>query len=225
MESNTSLEHVRPNLQDLWIRTLNGTNSSVCLATCEAYVEFTASKTETCLAGCLSSIPCSMDSENIRNRTVYLPCQILNTTTSDNTTIIVYGNTRLRDGGNIRVNGTVTLQSGTPDGSGASTNTVVMRDASQFNVTQGNVGNALIMAPGNITISNTSRFIGGLMSNGTITILNNGNVEGSLQASNVLLRNNAQLTFTPIPPGTLPGGNTPGITQCTSGATGPGWSE
>jgi hypothetical protein len=143
-----------------------------------------------------------------------------NATSAINTTINVYGNTTLRNGGNIRVNGTLTLQSGATNA-----NTVALRDSSQVNVISGNVGDALIMAQGNISINNTSRFVGGLMSNSAIIIRNNGNVTGSIQANNVRLRNNAQLTFTPIPPGTLPGGNTPGISQCTSGATGPGWSE
>ena len=141
-------------------------------------------------------------------------------TPTDNTLLTVFGNTILREGGSIRVNGTLTVQSGTDSG-----NTFVMRDVSQLNVSQGNVGNALVMTQGSVNIRNTSRLIGGLMSNGTVTLSNNGTVTGSIQANNVTLRNNAQLTFTPIPPGTLPGGNTPGITQCTSGATGPGWSE
>ena len=130
---------------------------------------------------------------------------------TDETTITVYGNSTIRNLGDIRVNGNFSHLVG-----GAFT----MTNSSKVNNIQGDTDDVTVAVEGNITIRNSAAYKGALLSDATITIQNNGEVEGALQGNAVVLQNNATLIFSEDA-----GSTTTAINQCATNNVPPGWSE
>ena len=135
------------------------------------------------------------------------------TSSAIDTTINVYGNATLKNSGDIRVKGALTLQvDGTYD----------MKNASRVNNNEGLSANASAWVEGNVSIKNSSLFIGSVATDGTLTLKNNAEIQGALFGNEVVLKNNATVVFTDNEDA---GSNTEGYNQCSSGASGQVWSE
>ncbi len=132
---------------------------------------------------------------------------------TEETIITVYGNASLTHGGDIRVNGALTLKVG---------GTLDMKNSSKINNNQGEEADAIAMVEGNVTLKNSTEFIGAIQSDATISLENNAQMTGSMQGNEIKLRNNATLIFNPDG---NPGGNTSGYLECLSSVVPPGWSE
>ncbi|MBC8285291.1 MAG: hypothetical protein H8E32_15865 [Nitrospinae bacterium] len=143
--------------------------------------------------------------------TVRLSSDAADPDNTDETIITVYGNSEIRELGEIRVNGAFSHLVG---------GTFTMRNSSKVNSIQGDTGDATMAVEGNITIRNSSLYKGALLSDATITVQNNGEVEGALQGNSVVLPNNATLIFSEDS-----GEDTTAIEQCASNDVPPGWSE
>jgi len=75
---------------------------------------------------------------------------------------------------------------------------------------------------GDVVIQNSALFVGALQSDAKITFKNNAELQGSVQAQEVKLKNNATLIFSENGGA---GSNTEGYEECTSADLLPGWSE
>ncbi len=129
------------------------------------------------------------------------------------TTLTVYGNAKLMDSGEIRVNGALTLEvAGTYD----------MKNSSRVNNSAGASANASAWVEEDVSIKNSSLFIGSLATDGVLELKNNAEVQGALYGNSVTLKNNATVIFTDNEDA---GSNTTGYNQCSSGASGQVWSE
>jgi hypothetical protein len=142
------------------------------------------------------------------------------------TTITVYGNAKLTNNGEIRVKGTLTLNIGTVDPVTflleTDTGKFDMKNSSRVNNNQGEAANASVWAEGDVTIKNSSLFVGSVASDGTLQLENNAEVQGALQGQSVSLRNNATVIYTD---NENAGSNSSGYSLCGSGETGQNWSE
>jgi hypothetical protein len=129
------------------------------------------------------------------------------------TTITIYNNADFQNNGEIRVNGTLTLNVA---------GEFSMNNSSRINNSQGEAANASAWVEGNATIKNSSLLVGSLSSDGTILLKNNAEVQGALFGDEVSLKNNATVIYTDNEDA---GTNTPGYAQCVSGSAAPIWSE
>jgi len=129
------------------------------------------------------------------------------------TKITVHGKVLLKDAGDIRVKGSLTLKV---------KGTMNMKNSSRINNSDGNVADMLAQVEGDVVIKNSALFVGALQSDGKITFKNNAELQGSVQAQEVKLKNNATLIFED---NSGAGSNTSGYEECTSADLLPGWSE
>ena len=97
-----------------------------------------------------------------------------------------------------------------------------MKNSSRVNNNQGEAANASVWAEGDVTIKNSSLFVGSVASDGTLQLENNAEVQGALQGQSVSLRNNATVIYTD---NENAGSNSSGYSLCGSGETGQNWSE
>jgi hypothetical protein len=129
------------------------------------------------------------------------------------TTITVHGNAILENDGEIRVKGALSLEVvGTYD----------MKNSSRVNNNEGASANASAWVDGDVSIKNSSLFIGSVATDGTLSLKNNAEVQGALFGNEVSLKNNATVIFTDNEDA---GASTEGYAQCSSGASGQVWSE
>ncbi|MBT3922839.1 MAG: hypothetical protein HOF21_09720 [Nitrospina sp.] len=130
-----------------------------------------------------------------------------------NTTITVYDDATLKNNGEIRVNGTLSLEVA---------DTFDMKNSSRVNHYSGASANGSAWVDGDVTIKNSSLFIGSVATDGTLSLKNNAEVQGALFGNEVTLKNNATVIFTDNEDA---GSNTDGYAQCSSGGSGQIWSE
>ncbi len=129
------------------------------------------------------------------------------------TTIRVYEDATIENNGEIRVNGTLSLEvAGKLD----------LKNSSRVNNMQGESANASAWVEGNVTIQNSGLFNGSITTDGSLELKNNAEVQGALFGNEVTLQNNATVIYTD---NENAGSNTTGYSQCTSGTVGPNWSE
>ena len=129
------------------------------------------------------------------------------------TTITIYDDANLQNNGEIRVKGALTLNV---------SDTLLMQNSSRINNQQGEAANASVWVENNATIKNSSLIVGSVASDGTISIKNNAEIQGSLFGYSVELKNNATVVYTDNEDA---GSNTTGYSQCASGDVGANWSE
>jgi hypothetical protein len=129
------------------------------------------------------------------------------------TTITVYDDGTLKNNGEIRVKGTLTLNI---------SDKFEMKNSSRVNNNQGEAANASVWVENNVTIKNSSLFVGSVASDGTIELKNNAEVQGALFGYEVKLKNNATIIYTD---NENAGSNSSGYSLCGSGETGQNWSE
>ena len=132
---------------------------------------------------------------------------------TQDTVITVYGTSTMKNNGEIKVKGALTLN---VDG------TYQMFNSSRVNNMQGEAANASVWVEGNVTIKNSSLFVGSVSSDGTISLKNNAEIQGALFGNEVILKNNATVVYTDNEDA---GSNTVGYSQCASGDVRPIWSE
>jgi hypothetical protein len=135
------------------------------------------------------------------------------------TIMTVYGNTIVKELGEIRVNGVYVLFAG---------DRLTMKNSAKINNLSGNVANNIALVENNVVIKNSSVFIGAIVSDAQIKIENNGDVTGALFSSDIKLKNNASLSYQTSPSGDSPGETA--VEETTAGSVcslglPPGWSE
>jgi hypothetical protein len=129
------------------------------------------------------------------------------------TTITVYGDAKLKNNGEIRVKGTLTLNVA---------GKFEMKNSSRVNNSQGDSANNSAWVEGKVKLKNSSLFIGSISTDSKLELKNNAEVQGALYGNEVKLKNNATVIFTDNEDA---GSNTDGYNQCSSGADGQQWSE
>lgn len=139
---------------------------------------------------------------------------------SDQFTIMtVYGDTLVKELGEIRVKGIYVLFAG---------DRLIMKNSAKINSLEGNVANNIALVENNVVIKNSALFIGAIVSDARIKLENNGEVNGALFSSDIKLENNATLNFETGPSGEGPGetalDETTAGSVCSLGLP-PGWSE
>lgn len=141
------------------------------------------------------------------------------------TTITVYGNAKLQDSGEIRVNGALTLEVNGTFNAGVldtATGKLDMKNSSRINNNQGASANASAWVNGDVSLKNSSLFVGSISTDGLLSLKNNAEVQGALFGQSVELKNNATVIYTDNEDA---GSNTEGYVQCSSGSAGQVWSE
>jgi hypothetical protein len=135
------------------------------------------------------------------------------------TIMTVYGDTLLKNLGEIRVKGIYVLYAG---------DQLTMKNSSKINGLQGNVANNIALVENDVLIKNTSTFIGAIISDAKITIDDDGEVLGALFSSDIKFKDNAILTYQTSPSGNSPGetalDETSAASVCSLGLP-PGWTE
>lgn len=147
----------------------------------------------------------------IEDSTLRLSDDAADPNSTDETTITVYGNALIAGTGELRLKGALTLKVG---------GTFIMENSTSFNVVQGKPADASVWVEGNVTLGNSSDFIGALASDGTILVSNNADITGAIQAQTVTLENNAEIDFDEDA-----GENTEGYEQCGSSDVASAWAE
>jgi hypothetical protein len=135
------------------------------------------------------------------------------------TIMTVYGNTVVKELGEIRVNGIYVLFAG---------DQLTVKNSAKINSIQGNVANTIALVENNVVIKNSAVFVGAIVSDAQIKIENNGDVTGALFSSDIKLKNNASLSYQTSPSGDGPGetalDETTAGSVCSLGLP-PGWTE
>lgn len=131
----------------------------------------------------------------------------------------VYGDTVVKELGEIRVKGIYVLFSG---------DRLILKNSAKVNSLEGNVANNIALVENKVVIKNSALFIGAIVSDAQIKLENNGEVDGALFSSDIKLKNNATLNYQTSPSGQSPGETaveeTTAESVCSLGLP-PGWTE
>ncbi len=131
---------------------------------------------------------------------------------SGTVTINVKGNASFKNLTDVQVSGPLTLH---VDG------TLTLENSARINVTTGDAANMIGLVMGAVSFKNSSDFVGGLISNSSVTMSNNAELQGSIIANSVSLKNNSYINFQ-----STAGGSTEGYESCTTTVALPAaWKE
>ncbi|MCF8721536.1 hypothetical protein [Nitrospina gracilis] len=122
-------------------------------------------------------------------------------TINGNVTINVGGNWSMMDDSEIIVNGTLTIQTA---------GLFEMRNNAVINVNGGDAADALLLAEGNVTLTDDALFVGGLISNGKVILDKRSILTGAILADDVDVKKNTTATWA-----ATAGMNSPQYNQCS----------